>query len=169
MSKFKKGNIVVALSDHANYHAEVTKGSMYEVEASYDNSIMLVGVAGVWLNPADYFERTSYNTGGGGTKHDSGKPKLHYMPYPALEEIAKVFTFGANKYGDYNFLKGMDWTRPYNASLRHLGAWFWQESKDTETGLSHLAHAGCNIMMLLAYEIEKLGNDNRYINQKGDK
>lgn len=97
-----------------------------------------------------------------GIKFDSGKPELHLLPFEALAEVAKVMMFGKEKYGEYNFMGGMDWTRPYNASLRHKGKWFWQETVDAETGLSHMAHAACNDLMLLTYELNQLGNDNRY-------
>lgn len=97
-----------------------------------------------------------------GIKHDSGKAELHLIPYDALAEIAKVLMFGKEKYGEYNFMNGMDWHRLYDASLRHKGQWFWKETIDAESGLSHMAHAACNDIMLLTYELNQLGNDNRY-------
>jgi hypothetical protein len=55
----------------------------------------------------------------------------------------------------------MDWSRPESAGYRHLTAWSMGENTDPETGLSHLAHAACNMLFLLAYEIRGIGNDDR--------
>lgn len=79
----------------------------------------------------------------------------------ALEQVARVLMFGAEKYGRDNWKKGMDWTRLYDASLRHLIAWREGQDKDNETGLSHLAHASCCILFLLTYELLGLGEDDR--------
>lgn len=89
----------------------------------------------------------------GGTKFDSGKPRMELIPAEAVEEIAEVFTFGAKKYGDHNFKKGITYGRLLGALLRHVFAFVRGEDLDPETGKSHIAHAGCCCMMLL-YMIE---------------
>ncbi len=96
-------------------------------------------------------------------KHDGGKPQLTFLHPAALAEIARVMEFGAKKYARNNWLKGMGWLRLADAALRHLMAWSWGEDKDPESGLSHLAHAGCCIMFALAYEQLKLGTDDRKV------
>lgn len=95
-----------------------------------------------------------------GIKNDQGKERWNLMPFDALREIAKVFTKGANKYSDRNWEKGLDYSRPYSALQRHLAAW-WEdrEENDSEWGLSHLAHAGCCLLMLLAYQIRNRNKD----------
>ena len=102
----------------------------------------------------------------GGIKHDAEKNRLDLLPCDALEEIAKVLTFGATKYGDYNWALGMKWSRPYGALLRHMFAWFKGEENDQETNLSHLAHAGCCILFLLSYGLRKVGMDDRPKNER---
>lgn len=97
-----------------------------------------------------------------GLKYDAGKPGVHLLPYPALEEIARVLDFGATKYTAHNWAKGMSWSRLVGAALRHIGRWAWGESIDSETGLSHLAHAGCCILFLLSYERFGIGTDDRF-------
>ena len=47
--------------------------------------------------------------------------------------------------GYHNWRDGLDWTRVSSAVLRHLSAWHGGEDIDPESGLSHLAHAGCGI------------------------
>jgi hypothetical protein len=79
----------------------------------------------------------------------------------ALREIAHLLTFGAEKYGDDNWTQGAAWSRYFDALLRHLTAWWGGEDKDEETGRSHLAHAGCCLLFLLAYELRASGRDDR--------
>lgn len=97
----------------------------------------------------------------GGVKNDDGKVRWDLMPSDALEEIAKVMTHGATKYGDRNWEKGMDWHRPFAACMRHMWAWWRGEDVDPESGISHLAHAGCCVLFLLSYWMRKAGVDNR--------
>lgn len=94
-------------------------------------------------------------------KHDSLKPPMELLPTEALLEIARVLDFGKTKYGRSNWRKGMEWSRLIGAALRHITAFNDGQDKDPETGLSHLAHAGCCIMFLLEYESKGLGMDNR--------
>lgn len=99
----------------------------------------------------------------GGLKNDSEKaarPEL--LPTEALEEISKVLAFGAKKYEDNNWRRGFKWTRVLGALFRHLYAWARGEDKDPETGLSHLAHAGCNVLFLLTFELTGAGQDDRF-------
>lgn len=99
---------------------------------------------------------------GGGKKHDQDKPMMALLTPEFLEETAKVLTFGAAKYEKYNWAKGMSWSRPFGALMRHAWAWWGGEDKDPETGLSHLAHCACNLLFLLHYEKFKKGEDDRY-------
>ena len=96
-----------------------------------------------------------------GLKFDDNKPRMDLIPPELLTAVAIILTFGAKKYGDRNWEKGMDWGRPYSALLRHLLAWHGGEDKDPETGLSHLWHVATNAAFLLTYEERKIGNDNR--------
>ena len=98
----------------------------------------------------------------GAIKHDKDKVKMELLPPYSLEKIAKVFTFGANKYEDWNYLKGdgLKLSRVYGACLRHLNSWYKAEELDPETRESHLAHAGCCIMMLMEL-VNAKNNDDR--------
>jgi hypothetical protein len=94
-----------------------------------------------------------------GRKDDQGKNRLDLLPFTALEEVGKVLTHGASKYGDHNWKKGMKWSRLLGAALRHVFAWASGAGKDSESGLSHLAHAACCILMLLEYELWRMGEN----------
>lgn len=84
------------------------------------------------------------------------------LPPGALIEIAKVFTFGAQKYGEDNWRNGIGYRRLISASLRHINAYNAGDNLDPESGISHLAHAACNILMLLEYDNLGLGKDDRW-------
>lgn len=100
-----------------------------------------------------------------GTKHDKDKLPYHLLPSDAVEGILEVLEFGAAKYAPRNWELGMNWSRPFAALMRHMWAWWRGENVDPETGLSHLAHAGCCVLFLIAYERRGIGNDNRKISQ----
>lgn len=88
-----------------------------------------------------------------GTKFDDGKVRLDLLPTDALKEIARVLMHGSDKYGDYNWLKGLSYSRVYASLLRHITSWWEGEDKDYESGLSTLAHVGCCCLFLLTYQL----------------
>lgn len=96
-----------------------------------------------------------------GHKEDTGKLGWHLVPGDAVEEIVRVLDFGAGKYAPRNWEMGMAWSRPFAALMRHMWAWWRGQENDPETGLSHLAHAGCCILFLIAYSKRKAGTDDR--------
>lgn len=98
---------------------------------------------------------------GEGRKDDGDKAPYHLLAPELLDGVAQVLAFGAKKYGERNWEKGMGWSRPFGACMRHLWAWWRGEKADPETGFSHLWHAGCCIMFLIAYEARDIGKDNR--------
>ena len=96
-----------------------------------------------------------------GNKDDAGKPGMHLLPPESLLAITRVLDIGAQKYGPDNWRSGMAWSRYYAALLRHMTAWWAGEDTDPETGLSHLAHAGCCAMFLLSYAERGAGTNDR--------
>jgi hypothetical protein len=102
-----------------------------------------------------------------GTKNDIEKPALSLLPSSMLLEVGEVLTFGAEKYTAHNWRNGIHLSRLTSAALRHILAFNEGEDMDEESGLSHLAHAICN----LAFALEQIKNpvkydayDDRYIN-----
>ncbi len=98
----------------------------------------------------------------GGTKHDQGKPRISLIPYEFIAGLASVLTFGAKKYGSYNWTKGFDYSRLLDATYRHIGQFESGQDIDEESGLSHLLHATCGLMFLYMHTLLKLGNDDRW-------
>ena len=95
-------------------------------------------------------------------KHDQAKADWSMMPWDSVEEILKVLEFGKRKYSAWNWAQGegFKYSRIFNSLLRHMFAWFRGEDNDPESGLSHLAHAGCNILFLIYFVKHK----NKYKN-----
>lgn len=86
-------------------------------------------------------------------RHNQGKIDWSLLPTEPLEEIIKVLEFGKKKYAAWNWANGngLSWLETSNSLRRHLYAWLRGEDNDPETGLSHLAHIGCNVIFLLYY------------------
>ncbi len=82
-------------------------------------------------------------------KADGAKTDLSLIPYRPLLEIAQVLEFGAKKYERDNWRKGFEHQRLLAALLRHIFAYNEGETNDPETGLCHLAHAGCMLFFLM--------------------
>ena len=96
-----------------------------------------------------------------GRKDDSGKPRWDLLPFDALNDVAMVLAYGAAKYAPRNWEKGMAWGRLLAAALRHLAAWAAGRDVDDESGLPHLSHAACCVLMLLALTKRGVGTDDR--------
>lgn len=96
-----------------------------------------------------------------GRKDDSGKERMELIPPEAMIALGEIMTFGAAKYGDRNWERGMAWGRLFGAAMRHLWAWWRRDETDPETGRSHLWHAFCCIAFLVALEERKHGTDDR--------
>lgn len=90
-----------------------------------------------------------------GTKYDSKKVPVHLLPPDALWEIAKVLGFGAQKYDEWNWYRGIKYSRLFAACMRHLWQWWRRKDRDAESSLPHLAHAGCCLLFLLQETIEE--------------
>ena len=75
-------------------------------------------------------------------KADTEKLKYQLIPPYAMKQIARVFTFGAGKYGELNWEQGFKWTRILGAMERHIAAFKAGVDFDPESGLYHLASPG---------------------------
>ena len=76
-------------------------------------------------------------------------------------DCAEVFGYGANKYAEYNWCKGMKWSVPLGCIGRHcLKVLSLNEMTDDESGLSHIGHIMCNLVMLETFILSfPEGND----------
>jgi hypothetical protein len=89
-----------------------------------------------------------------GVKYDSGKPQWSLMQWKALSQVVDVLTYGAKKYAPDNWKKVPNARQRYlDAGFRHFAAYAAGEKNDSETGMSHLAHAMCCMLFLLAFDL----------------
>lgn len=94
-------------------------------------------------------------------KFDTKKPPMDLLPSLALEEVAKVFDHGADKYGRHNWTNGFEWSRLIAASMRHLNSFNRGEDADSESKLGHLSHCAATLLMLIEHQKRNLGKDDR--------
>lgn len=96
-----------------------------------------------------------------GKKFDGGKPTPQYIDPVFQLEVGAGMGFGEVKYGPWNFVGGMRWTRLIGGIMRHLIKFAVGIEYDKESGISHLALAGCGLNMLYTHWRAKLGKDDR--------
>ena len=90
-----------------------------------------------------------------GAKADSGKPHVALMMSgfaKALEEVAKVTTFGAAKYSPNGWRHVANAIERYDdAGARHKLKRFAGEAVDPDSGLLHAAHEAWNCLAVLEF------------------
>ncbi len=92
--------------------------------------------------------RTTSSTGG----QKGAKPERHSLiPTEPIASLARLMAKGAIKYADHNWRKGYEFSKSYDALVRHLNAWWSGEDNDPEMQESHLAAVmfHCCVMMEL--------------------
>ena len=87
-----------------------------------------------------------------GTKFDQDKNRVDLVPPELIEGIGWILTFGAKKYDDHNWRKGIKYSRVLGALMRHLMAYSRGEKIDPESGMPHLWHMGCNLAFLITFD-----------------
>lgn len=100
-------------------------------------------------------------------KHDTEKAEIHLVPTTSIIEAAKVFKFGAKKYGVNNWRKDIHdykYSRHYNSIQRHLLAFISGEDIDPESNLPHLSHALTQMMILIQTTVDSPECDDRWSN-----
>lgn len=109
-------------------------------------------------------------------KFDGGKTRWDLVPWDALEQLAVLYTIGALKYDENNWLKGFRYGRTFAAMMRHWNKWWLAKLQGTDgidyenaelyakVGLqpqSHLVAVVWNAIALLTFELRGLGIDDR--------
>lgn len=101
----------------------------------------------------------TYSTAcGAPRKDDQAKARYDLIPPDALDELARVFTTGAAKYGDRNWEGGLVFGRVFAALMRHAWAFWRGEDRDHEDGQHHLASVAWCALVLIAYQNRGLGH-----------
>ena len=80
-----------------------------------------------------------------------------------LADAARVFDYGRRKYAEWNWAKGMPWSAPFACAVRHCIAILNGEQDDHESGLPHIGHVKCNLLMLMTFSRTYTEGDDRPI------
>jgi hypothetical protein len=96
-----------------------------------------------------------------GERYNTGKLRWSLVSWKALEPMVRVLEFGAEKYSDWNWAKGLKYTEICESMLRHIHAFIEGEDDDPESKLHHVGHILCNAMFLSYMFIFKKDMDDR--------
>lgn len=100
------------------------------------------------------------NTPSGEFKNDRLDDKLRWelLPMEEVEDVVKVFHYGAKKYAPDSWKNVPDGFERYRAALmRHMMAYLKGERIDPESGLQHLAQVTWNAIAMLYYDKHGMG------------
>lgn len=87
--------------------------------------------------------------------------RFDLIPPDAMAELAYVFTVGAQKYADRNWELGYKWSDSVAALKRHLSLWEAGQDWDPETNSLHIAQAMWHAVVLTAFFLRNVGEDDR--------
>jgi len=97
-----------------------------------------------------------------GSRFNTGKARWSLVSWKALLPMVQVLEFGATKYDDWNWAKGLPYTQICESLLRHVHAFIEGEEDDQESKLSHVGHILCNAMFLSYMTLFKPELDDRH-------
>jgi hypothetical protein len=86
----------------------------------------------------------------GGQKNAKDR-RFDLVPVGPMDDVARLYAFGANKYSSHNWRKGFDWSLSYAAAQRHLTQFWNGEDLDEESGLPHLASVVFHALALMEF------------------
>lgn len=98
----------------------------------------------------------------GGLRYNTGKLKWGLVSWKALEPMVRVLMFGAEKYDDHNWKKGLSYVQITESLQRHMNAFIDGEDDDPESKLSHVGHILCNAMFLSYMFLFRKDLDDRF-------
>jgi len=104
--------------------------------------------------PSQEVRMTDPQTGG---QKGIKKEAFGLLPWHSLNEVAKVYGYGAHKYEPNNWRKGYPWSWSVSSLFRHITSFLVGESVDKESGIHHLAHAAFHLFLLMEFERKGLG------------
>lgn len=81
-------------------------------------------------------------------RENEGKLRWSLVDFKAMSPMVKVLEFGAEKYDDDNWSKGLGVKGICESLLRHTFALLSGETNDPESGLPHIGHIQCNAMFI---------------------
>lgn len=97
-----------------------------------------------------------------GAKYNASKLGMNLINGKLSVEQAIALTFGAIKYEEENWRKGIPFMDQYGAMLRHLLLWKFGEDYDEESGAHHFGAVAFAMECVLEYMTTHPELDNRY-------
>jgi len=100
----------------------------------------------------------------GAVREALGVPYTRHLPLEALAAAAASFEYGAQKYADRNWEKGLPWQQMIDSLKRHVED--FERGKDYDdaedgSGLHQVCMIMASAMMLTASVIREIGEDDR--------
>jgi hypothetical protein len=92
-----------------------------------------------------------------GLRFNEGKPRWSLVHFKSLEPMVRVLEYGASKYDDHNWKKGLNPTEILECLQRHLASLMDGESNDIESKKTHIGHILCNAMFYSYFTETKEG------------
>ena len=90
------------------------------------------------------------------------KAPMSCVPIPVVVEMGVGMLEGATKYGRFNYRAvGVRSSVYFDATLRHLFAWWEGEDIDPESGMHHIAKALTSLAVLRDAQIQGMATDDR--------
>lgn len=102
-----------------------------------------------YITKSDPVERDSF-ANGAVRDTQNGKPRYALIPPPALKRLADAYARGAEKYDDFNYLKGMPTSRIMDSLMRHVEAYRAGDRVE-----DHLAAIAWNSFAIMMFEDTK--------------
>lgn len=97
-----------------------------------------------------------------GERENEGKLKWSLVSWSALAPMVRVLMFGASKYDDHNWKRGLKYTEVLESMQRHMNSFIEGQDNDKESKLSHVGHILCNAMFLSYMFLFRKDMDDRY-------
>lgn len=99
-----------------------------------------------------------------GAEKGSKPERYDLIPSRAMDEVARVYGKGAEKYAERNWEKGYKYGLSIAAIERHISQYKQGHNLDDGEGgdmLHHMAHVVFHALALITYDHYKLGTDDR--------
>lgn len=99
----------------------------------------------------EMYKKENFDSKSTNPKEELGTRKvpLHCLPCKPIMEMALGMMEGGRKYGTHNYrVMGVRSSTYYNATMRHLMAWWEGEDIDPDSGINHIVKALTSLLVL---------------------
>lgn len=132
----------VMFSENVEVTSE-TKVEPYEKMKTYEQTIQ----AGIAKTQEENLKRHRDISGSTtGLRYNEGKLPWHLVDFRALKSMVEVLEYGAKKYAEDQWKKGLSLKEIRDSFIRHMIEWNSGQEIDSESGKSHIGHMMCNLL-----------------------